>query len=123
MMVEKIFKCQTCGCDTTNDQSFTVRTGYVCEVHRCDACDKRWHMELDWECMGETINESNIICPYCGYEYSDYDGWSFEGGDHEEVECECCGKHFDLEVRERRTYSTKRSVCDMPDDWDGEEEY
>lgn len=115
------FVCMTCGCATDNDQSFTLRDGFTLEVHRCDACDRRFHLELDWESMGETIQESNIICPYCGYEYSDYDGYWFDGGEHSEVECESCGKHFDLEVRERRSYSTKRSLCDMPEDFDGEE--
>lgn len=118
-----VFKCDLCGCDTTNDQSHTLRDGYRLEVHRCDACDHRLDLEIEWECMDETVCENRIICPYCGYEYSDYDGYYYDEGLHQEVECECCGKHFELEVEVRRTYSTKRSVCDMPDDWDGEDDY
>jgi hypothetical protein len=32
-----------------------------------------------------------------------------------------CGKKFDVEVEEKRTYSTKRSLCEMPDNY-GEED-
>lgn len=123
-MENKIYKCDICGCDTTNDQSVTLARkygGYHIEAHRCDACDHRLDLEIDWQAMGETIQETNIICPYCGYEYGDYEGYGFDAGDHDEVECDSCGKHFDLEVVERRTYSTKRSVCDMPEDFNGEE--
>lgn len=121
-MEGKVFKCKDCGCETTNDQSFKLSDGTVFEIHRCDTCQTRFDMEIDWESKGETVFESSIICPYCGYEYSSYDGYEFECGDHDEVECECCGMHFDLEVRETRTYSTKRSLCDMPEDFDPEED-
>lgn len=121
-MENKIFKCSRCGCETTNDKSIKLRDGSIYEIHRCDACQKRWDMEFEWESKGETTRERNIICPYCGYEYSDYGGYEFDSGDHDEVECEDCGMHFDLEVRETRTYSTKRSLCDMPEDFDPEED-
>ncbi|MBR2047112.1 MAG: hypothetical protein IJ960_00800 [Oscillospiraceae bacterium] len=61
-----------------------------------------------------------MICPWCGCEYDDYLGYEFEG-DAEAVECRYCGKHFDLAIQTTRRYSTKRSLCDMPENY-GEED-
>lgn len=120
--------CEICGAHTDNDQSFTVPS-YIMgeepktyEVHRCDKCDKELDRQIAWESEGETIEEDNVICPYCGYRYDDYDGYEFDEGKTEEVECPECGKKFDVEVEVKRTYSTKRSLCEMPEDWDGEED-
>ena len=121
-MESKMFKCNVCGCDTPNDQSFVFRDGYRIEIHRCDTCQARFDLEFEWENKGETIHEDAIICPYCEHKYDNYDCYDFESGEHSEVECEICGKHFDLEVREVRQYSTKRSLCDMPEDFDPEED-
>ena len=120
--------CKKCGEPTDNDQSFFVKP--ICnneehkiEVHRCDKCDKRFHQELDWESDGETYDEKTIICPYCECEYEDCESWDFEDSE-DEVECLYCGRKFDLEIKVRRTYSTKRSLCEMPENYgeDGEEE-
>ncbi len=122
------FVCMKCGSPTDNDQSFTLPahiTGGApsrYEVHRCDKCDKRFHQELDWESKGETIRENKVICPYCGYEYDDYCGYQFDEGTIEEEECPECSRKFDIEIEVRRTYSTKRSLCEMPEDWDEEGE-
>lgn len=121
------YKCDRCGAPTDNDQSFTSRAfpglpSKRYEVHRCDACDKRLDQELEWEAEGETLREDELVCPYCGASYEAEDAWRFEEGKTEEVECMFCGKKFDLEVEESRTYSTKRSLCEMPDDYGEEEE-
>lgn len=122
-----MFKCSKCGAPTDNDQSFTVPAhitgGAIAryEVHRCDKCDKRLDQELAWESKGETIREDNVICPYCEYEYDDYDGYQFDEGNTEEVECLACGRKFNVEVEVRRTYSTKRSLSEMPENY-GEED-
>lgn len=122
------FKCDYCGAPTDNDQSFTVHayiTGgepKLYEVHRCDKCDKRFDQEIAWESEGETIQESNVICPYCGYQYDDYDGYQFDEGKTEKVECPECSRKFDVEVEVRRTYSTKRSLCEMPENYGEEDE-
>ena len=117
-----MYTCRCCGSPTDNDQSFDIPARYGCrggriEVHRCDKCDKRFHQELEWESEGETIRENNVICPYCEYEYSDYDGYQFDEGKTEEVECPECGGKFDVEVEVIRTYSTKRSLSEMPDNY------
>ena len=113
------FKCK-CGASTDNDQSFSLPDGSLFEVHRCDECDKRFKQEIDWESEGETFREDKVTCPYCGYEYEDYDGYQFDEGKTEEVECLECLRKFDVEVEVRRMYSTKRSLCEMPENY-GEE--
>lgn len=119
------YKCDKCGAPTDNDQSFgsTISPGYFYEVHRCDACDKRWRQELDWEAEGETYNSDELVCPHCQASYDDYDAWEFDEGDTEEIECMFCGKKFDLKIETKRQYSTKRSLCEMPDDYGEEEEH
>lgn len=117
-----LYKCTRCGAPTDNDQSFTVSTGYRCEVHRCDECDRRLTREIHWTSEGEAINENTIICPYCGHEYESYDAYDFDEGTTEEVECEMCGRKFDLEVETRRLFSTKRSLCELPDDWEEDDD-
>lgn len=121
------YKCDWCGAPTDNDQSFTSMAfpdlpSKRYEVHRCDACDKRLDQELEWEAEGETLREDELVCPYCGASYEAEDAWHFDEGKTEEVECMFCGKKFDLEVEVSRTYSTKRSLCEMPDDYGEEEE-
>lgn len=89
--------CRNCGEPTDNDQSFDVQLGmetYHCDVHRCDQCDKRFHN----------------------------DTYSFDEGDTTEVECDFCGKKFDLRVETRRVFSTKRSLCEMPENYGEEDE-
>lgn len=103
----------SCGNPTDNETAY----GH----HICDDCLERIQKEVDWESQGEKYKEYTIICPYCGYAYDDYDCWEYEDSE-DEVECPECGKHFDLEVYVKRSYSTKRSLCDMPDDYEGDEE-
>ena len=58
--------------------------------------------------MTEYTNESNIICPYCGWE--DEDSWETQEGD-DEYSCGFCEKKFVLEVEHSVSYSTKRIPC------------
>lgn len=47
--------------------------------------------------------ESEVVCPYCGNEFSD----SFELGDSEDEEtCSCCGGVFSYEREVRVTYNS-----------------
>lgn len=105
-----------CGNPTDNE---TIIGSVV--LHTCDACKDRIHREVAWQSEGEQWAEDRVVCPYCGHEYSAYDSWDFDPGGEGEIECELCGKKFDLEVREIRQFSTKRSLCEMPAGWNGEE--
>lgn len=117
------YKCQNCGDETDNDQSLkSINADEIVEIHRCDKCQERWDRELAWESKGETINESELICPYCNAVYHDYEAYDFDEGETEEEECSHCGRKFDVEVQVERLYSTKRSLCEMPDDWNEEDE-
>lgn len=120
--IAKMYKCSRCGCDTPNSKDVYIDQRYIFTSHRCDGCEKRYDLEFDFQSQGETINETDLICPWCGYEYETYYAYGFDDGDTEEVVCSDCGKHFDLKIETRRRYSTRRSLCDMPDDYTGEED-
>lgn len=114
-----IYKCDCCGKETTNDQSFTLSiSGDKIEVHRCDICDDRLDREFEWERDNCYEYCSNIICPYCDYEMDDYDSYSYvEYGSTDECECPKCGKSFKLEIKQIVEFSTYRRVEDMPEDY------
>ena len=104
------FECSFCGAPTNNEE----KIGHI-TLHTCYSCQERIGRETAWQSEGETWHEDTIICPYCGFEFDDYDCYQFEDDeDVEEQECPECGKHFDIEVRVIRYYNTKRSICDMP---------
>lgn len=104
------FICARCHNSTDNETVIGSVT-----VHICDACSEQLHKEVTWESEGEQYQEDTVICPFCGHEYEKYDAYEFESD--EEIECELCGKKFDLEVREVRLFTTNRSLCEMPEDW------
>lgn len=107
------FTCTGCGKTTNNSEQIGGVT-----VHFCDACNERITREVKWERMGENLRKPNVICPYCGYEIDSEDSdLFFDVGETEEYRCEWCLRKFDVEVRQVRYYSTKRSVCEMPEDW------
>lgn len=105
--------CQKCGKPTDNIKVLVPDIGYSW----CDACKDRWSREYDYQSETETTDELRIICPHCGYEYDDYDAYGFDEGETKEVECEACGKKFDLEIECVRRHSTRRSICEMPEDY------
>lgn len=112
------YSCEYCGAPTDNLEEI----GTVV-VHFCDACNERIHREVKWERQGETWRKPNVICPYCGYELDSEDSaLFFEVGNTEEYACEWCQRKFDVEVCEVRYYSTNRSACEMPEDWQPPEE-
>ena len=53
----------------------------------------------DYECR----NQSELVCPYCGYEH--HDSWEI-GDDQDSSECNECGKKFGFEQEVTRTFST-----------------
>lgn len=119
-----LFKCCDCGCDTPNSMDLGLLFGnphYI--IHRCDACEERRDMEFEFQRVGEIIRKSQMICPWCGYMFEPEESWGYIGvGAEDEVECPSCGKHFDLEVETHPRFSTKRSLCDMPEGWTPEDE-
>ena len=54
-------------------------------------------------------NKKYITCPYCGYE--DEDSWEFED-EEGVVECESCGKGFNVTQEITVTYSSSKIRCD-----------
>jgi DNA-directed RNA polymerase subunit RPC12/RpoP len=106
-----------CGKPTDNEHQYGKIT-----CHTCDDCLRRIDNEVDFQSEGETYRESTIICPHCGHKYDFYDACGFEEGDYEETVCECCGKKFDLDVITIPYFSTKKSLCEMPEDYEPEKE-
>ena len=121
-MEAAMYVCSRCHGETPNRSEIRNSDGILIYVtHYCDACSKRLDLEYDFQSENETIQETELICPWCGSSYEDYYAYGFDC-DEDEVECMFCGKHFDLEIETRRRYSTKRSLCDMPEDYGKEEE-
>lgn len=56
-------------------------------------------MEIDHDYTEE------IVCPHCGFEYSD--SWDFSQ-DFDEIDCEECGKEFEFAREVETTYSTAK---------------
>lgn len=110
-----MYKCDTCGRDTENSKDFFshIDGKVLFTNHRCDDCEKRIEAEIDFQMQGETIRETELLCPWCGHEYGMYDAYGFDEGETEKIECELCGRKFDLEIETRRLFSTKRSLCEM----------
>ena len=100
-----------CSCGNPTDNKKIIAG---IQIHICDDCEKRIEREVKFQSEGERFREKTIICPHCGYEYEYYDSCEYEEGEEEEIECNCCGHKFVLEVEEIRYYSTKKSVCEMP---------
>ena len=113
--------CCKCGKPTDNIEVVNMANASF-SYSKCDECKERWSREYDWKSENETSNEKQLICPYCDHEYDDYDTYGFDEGETEEIECEVCGRKFDLIVEYVRLYSTSRSICEMPDDFQQSEE-
>lgn len=118
-----MFECCDCGKPTDNSRDVNGLDGNpLFTVHRCDACQDLLDREYDFQCEGETILKRDMICPWCGHVYVPERSWQYiDVGSEEEVECECCGKKFDVEVENHPRFSTKRSLCEMPEDYGKEE--
>lgn len=58
----------------------------------------------------EHENVKEIVCPYCGYEFSD--SWEFGDDSEREITCEACYKPFTSYREVEVTYSTERKKCE-----------
>lgn len=103
---------------TDNIHCIDLHNGKKLEIHRCKDCDDLFRRQIDWEADNEHCYESNIVCPYCDYEYDCYDSYSYIDEGDCDVECESCGKKFKLEIHETVEFSTHKRVEDMPDDYE-----
>lgn len=112
----KKYVCGCCGKPTDN-----IKLIYGIQINTCDVCQKKQDIEYRWQIKNEHFAENTIICPFCDFEYPNYELWEYSENDYE-VECPVCGKKFDLEVRVTMEYSTKRSLCEMPEDYQGDDE-
>lgn len=102
------YKCSMCGEPTNNLEIIAGQ-----DITWCDKCKEKHDKEFDYQYENEKYEEATIICPHCNYEYEDYETYRFDEGSEEKVQCISCGRKFDLEVENTRTYNTKRSVCEM----------
>jgi len=106
-------KCSRLGCNNIGTVKITDDS-YWCEDHH-----KEFEREYAWQSNTETFRENKVICPYCGnvqYYYPD-DECAID-----EYKCQECDRKFDIEVERIIYYSTKRSLCEMPEDFDPEED-
>ena len=58
----------------------------------------------------DTDGTDEIVCPYCGQEFSD--SLEFIDQDGDDIDCDACGKSFELTVNHSVTYSTSRKDCE-----------
>jgi DNA-directed RNA polymerase subunit RPC12/RpoP len=119
--MNEIYKCDKCGKDTTNRHDLTLNSGRTFTSHICDDCRRQIDREYDWINDNAHEYENHIICPYCDYNYDDYDSYACWDGDDSEVECLACGKTFSLKVRQIIEFSTYKSAEEMPKEWEAEE--
>ena len=119
-----MFECCDCGKPTDNSCDVNDLSGNLLfTIHRCDACEEQLKLEMDFQSEGETIEIDTLVCPWCGYEYEDHESCRYyDIGSEEEVDCPSCGRKFDLEVQTAVRFSTKRSLCEMPEDYGKEEQ-
>lgn len=105
------YTCGICGKPTDNEQIISPTV----TLHTCDDCYAQAIREAEYQADGKRFREKTVICPHCGYEYDLYDSYGFDEGETEDVECECCGHKFDLEIEKITYFSTKKSISEMPD--------
>lgn len=96
-----MFECRECGKEGYNQ----LHGKYYCNNHYDEVRSK-----LIQEGGNELLHtyESEIVCPHCGYEYSD----SWEMTDSGVEECENCCKEFKFEREVEVTYSTYKLDID-----------
>ena len=77
------WKCDDCG---TRENTCYHSGGVFCE-----SCYTKHMKEKIATFTGDTCFEDDVICPWCGYKFSD--SWEFDNGG--EMECEDCGNKFE----------------------------
>ena len=107
------YTCDKCGNPTDNkyvykdhfDKEIIKRYGWGDKMsHTCDECEQKAEDYEEWK--NEQYKEDRIICPWCGYKNED--SWEYVESE-DGVECDRCGKLFNLEVDHEITYTTRKS--------------
>jgi transposase-like protein len=96
--------CERCGKTAEVEEVFSNNLVF----YKCLKCRSDFEAKVDFRLQGSTDLEEKVICPWCE---DITDGW---GEGEEEHECESCGRKFDIEAETTITYSTCRSMCEMP---------
>ncbi len=114
------YECQCCHQKNGPGEYFPLTSGFPFPydlARLCSACarahllnqiDKRRLAvsESPYADPQETQGTDGVICPYCGYHYSD--SWEFAGTDGEAT-CESCDRAFHYERTISVSYSTRRT--------------
>jgi DNA-directed RNA polymerase subunit RPC12/RpoP len=94
--------CPTCG----KERYMSER-----ETECIDCCKKKnydfYVREIDDGDEDEIQSDDEIVCPYCGSFFPDYDG-TYSESNCDEIECDECGKTFEVTADITITYTTKR---------------
>lgn len=111
-----IHSCMFCGnmTENINEAKDFMSTSFVdtygnSEIHICDKCKEELFNIDEWQ--NEQFRENTIICPWCGYQYEEYDSYEFEEGeyiDDDLITCPECGQKFELEVEYLTYFTTKK---------------
>jgi DNA-directed RNA polymerase subunit RPC12/RpoP len=105
-----MYKCWRCEGETPKirktylAKKYPEKYGYQ-TTSLCDKCSKELEEEIEWE--NEDTN-NNIVCPACGYEMDDYSCYEYYEASVEEIECEECNEHFQVNANHSVTFTTKR---------------
>ena len=107
--------CVDCGVkrkDLEQSPWFSFKGAFQCkpckEKERASRIAKRQESEIDHEYTDE------VVCPHCGYEFSD--SWEMSESD-DAVDCPDCNEVFSMERRIEVTYVTmKPRIKDTPHD-------
>jgi len=92
---EEHYRCEDCG----TKEDLVVRN----EGCLCDQCHKKRVKKRIAEFDGDTYYTDDVICPYCGYEFSD--SWEMSEGEHD---CYDCGNVFNMKRDVTVEYITKK---------------
>ena len=108
-MAEK-YICDNCKKPTDNIHIIQLLTRNIV-THTCDECKEKNYAEIEWQ--NEQWKENDIICPWCGDSFSDYeDKYDVVDSPYEDFEgtvvCPSCGKDFELEIETTCTYTTRK---------------
>ena len=97
-------KCAICG--KMNCMFSWESQCYLCQQKTAQS---RVSFEIREGKKDSTFDETVIFCPYCGepQEPADCPDIAFDEGEHE-VDCEACGKTFELQTSTHFYYSTNR---------------